>query len=287
MQSRYIADQNTSSSHKLKGWLVLLAFLALAGHAIGAKHVSAEHLAAEKATASAAKIAKQKETTFDTQVASLMATDPDDTISVVTTSNVSGVHTLGNTDVFDGASTGKLLTAADYLTHVQNGTASLDHLIDGETAQNWMQKMIVDSDNDAWAELNDYLTHPDLSKYAASVGFVDYDPTVNTFTSTDIASLMQKLYVGSLLKPAERTLLLGYMKQANYRQYIVSAVPSAYTVYHKIGFDDDELNDVAIITKGDKYLVLAIYTNGNGRYDQDFRTTMMHQITQDALTAFM
>lgn len=287
MSYRSAAAPQKRSHWKIKCLFVVMLGLMLTGHSIWSKHVSAQRLAAQQAAVAALHVAETKRATFDSQVTALMATDPGDTMSVVTASNALPIETLGSTAPFDGASTGKLLTAADYLTQVQNHTASLSKIIAGKTAQSWLKKMIVNSDNTAWQNLNDYLTHANLSKYAKSINFTDYDPSLNTFTSTDMARLLQDLYTGKLLQPTERDTLLNYMQQANYRQYIVAAVPAGYTVYHKIGFDDDELNDVAIITKDDKYVVLAIYTNGNGRYDQAARTTMMQQITTAAINAYL
>lgn len=272
---------------RLKFWLVLLIIFSCVGRVAWTKHVAAENLAAQKLAVQAVQVARQKAAAFDIQINQLIADNPQDTISVVVASDRTDLHTLGSTDTFDGASTGKLLTAADLLTHVETGTTSLSQRIDGRTAGTWLQKMIVNSDNNAWAELNGYLTHSDLAAYAHSIGFTDYNPDTNTFTSTDVAALLQKLYTGHLLKPADRELVLRYMLKANYRQYIVAAVPSGYTVYHKIGFDQDILNDVAIITHDSHYLVLAIYSDGHGSYDQASRTDLMHTITKDAIGAFL
>lgn len=286
MHLRY-QPQKRSRLRSFKWWLMVLVILGFAGHVAWTKHVAAEDLAAQQTAAQAAAVAKQKTADFDSQVNQLIAANPLDTISVAVAGDNVALHTLGSPATFDGASTGKLLTAADLLTHVEHGTASLTQQIDGQTADDWLAKMIINSDNNAWVELNDFLTHPDLAAYASSVGFNNYDPGTNTFTSTDMAVLLQKLYSGKLLTPAGRDLLLGYMSRANYRQYIVAAVPSGYTVYHKIGFDDDTLNDTAIIIHNGHYLALAIYSNGNGSYDQANRTDLMHAITKDAIGAFL
>ena len=286
MRNRYQPEKR-SRLRTLERWLVVLLVLAFAGHIAWTKHVAAEDLAAQQAAAQAAKVAQQAAADFDNQANQLIAANPQDTISVAVAGDKVNLQTLGSTAIFDGASTGKLLTATDLLAHAERGTASLRQQIDGQTAGGWLAKMIVNSDNNAWAELNDFLTHPDLAAYASAAGFNNYDADTNTFTSTDIAVLLQKLYSGNLLKPADRGLLLGYMSRANYRQYIVAAVPSGYTVYHKIGFDDDTLNDVAIITHNGHFLVLAIYSNGNGSYDQANRTQLIHTITKDAIGAFL
>lgn len=267
--------------------LVALCVIGLSGHILWSKHVSAE-AATERADQLAAQAEdRQKAATFSSQVNQLIAADPGDTISVATASDNLGLQTYGASSVFDGASTGKLLTAADYLHHVQEGTASLNQQIDGQTANYWLKIMIINSDDNAWAELNGYLTHPDLLAYANSIGYYNYDPNTNTFTASDTALLLQKLYNGDLLDSNNRALMLKYLGEANYRQYIVAAVPAADSVYHKVGFDDDTINDGAIITHGQKYLVLVIFTNGNGSYDWPNRQQLIHSITTDAIAAYL
>jgi beta-lactamase class A len=279
--------QRRKSSFKARAFVVAVLLLALAGHIIWSKHVSAETLAAHQAQVQAAAEAQHKVAVFQGQVATLLAAYPGDTIGVVTGSATGALVTYGSNGPYDAASDGKLLTAADYLHHVEQGTATLQQNIDGETAEYWIKIMLVNSDDNAWAELNDYLTHPDLAAYAASIGFTNYDPTVNTFLATDAASLLQKLYAGQLLNSADRSLMLGYLKQANYRGYIVAAVPGSDTVYHKIGLDDDEINDAAIIVSGQKTLILSIFTNGNGSYDLSARTQLIQSITRDAIAAYL
>lgn len=268
-------------------WLVVLVLIMLGGHVLWSKHVSAENLAAHQAQTEAAADAKRKASIFSNQVSALLAANPADTIGVATFSSSDGLQTYGITTPFDGASDGKLLTAADYLHHVEQGKASLQQDIDGQTASYWLKIMLVNSDDTAWAELNGYLTHDDLAAYASSIGFANYDPTINTFMPSDAARLLQQLYTGQLLNSADRSLMLGYLAEANYRQYIVPAVPSSDKVYHKIGLDGDEVNDAAIITSGQKYLVLVIFTNGNGSYNWDARAQLMQDITRDAITAYL
>jgi len=271
--------------YRRKGSLLLIMVVILFGlHIFWAKQASAEVAAAHEQQLIAT---RQRAATFTRQVNGLIAANPAVTFNVVTDSEADGVQQYGADTTFDGASTGKLLTAADYLRHVQDGTATLDQSIDGQSAEQWLQAMLVNSDDTAWAELNGYLTHDDLQDYANSIGFTDYDPSVNTFTARDVAVLLQKLYSGSLLDPANRSLMLGYLAQANYRGYIVAAVPSGDMVYHKIGIDNDTVNDGAIITHGQQYVVLVIFTDGNGTYNWGTRAQLMQTITQDAITTYL
>jgi len=267
--------------------LILVLALAITGHIAWSKHVSAETAAARQAQLVASAEAQRKGQVFDSQINSLLAANPNDLISVATASTDRGLQTYGSTSVFDGASTAKLLTAADFLHHVEQGTASLNQQIDGHSADYWLKIMLVNSDDTAWSELNGFLTHPDLAAYAGSINFNDYDPSTNTFTAGDTALLLQKLYSGGLLNSADRSLFLRYLGEANYRQYIVAAVPGSDEVYHKVGIDDDTLNDAAIINNGQKYLVLVIFTDGQGSYDTANRTAIIHSITKDAIAAYL
>lgn len=285
----YSRDNRKKSRGMLKfaSLLIVLVLVALSGHVLWSKHVSAEVKTARQAQIEAAEDAKRKIAIFSTQLSALLVANPADTIGVATASTNDSVQSYGVGDPFDGASDGKLLTAADYLHHVEQGTASLNQDIDGQTAEYWLNIMLVNSDDNAWAELNEYLTHDDLENYAGTIGFNDYDPNINTFLPSDTARLLQQLYSGQLLNNADRSLMLDYLAQANYRTYIVPAVPKDDMVYHKIGLDDDEVNDAAIITNGQKYLVLAIFTNGNGSYNWDARAQLMQAITRDAIAAYL
>lgn len=285
--ARPTRQQPAPKRRHTKLWFVIAAVIMIGGYSSWSKHVSAETLAAHQAQVQAAAEAKQKADRFEAQIQSLIAANPTDSLSVAVTSDSQPLKTIGSTDTFDGASTAKLLTAADYLHHVEQGTASLQRRIDGQTAQHWLQIMLVNSDDTAWAELNGYLTHDDLANYADSIGFTKYDPDTNNFTARDVASLLQQLYAGKLLNPVHRSQMLNYLSRANYRQFIVAAVPAGDSVYHKVGWDGDTINDGAVMTNGQKYVVLVIFSDGNGSYDTANRAQLMHVVTTDAATAYL
>ena len=274
--------------HKLALFLVTLILVFVGAHVLWSKHVSAEVAASHQQQLQIAAENTRKAATFAQEVNELIAANPAITFSVATITATDGLQQYGvTTTAFDGASTGKLLTAADYLHHVETGSATLRQQIEGDTAEDLLDKMVVNSDDTAWADLNDYLGNDDLSNYAATINFTNYDPDANTFTAGDVAQLLHKLYSKQLLNPADTSLLLGYLKQANYRTYIVPAVPSSDTVYHKVGLDVDNVHDAAIITNGNQSIVLVIFTDGNGTYDWENRATLMQTITADALTAYL
>ncbi len=191
---------------------------------------------------------------------------------------------FGQSGPMAAASVSKILTAADFLQEVEKGQQSLNETLeDGNTASYDLQQMIVVSDDNAWESLNDQLTYIQIQSYADQIGVNSYQWQNNTLSAYDTANMLAKLWGGKLLNKTNTDLILGYMKQANYRQYIVPAVPSYDTIYHKIGLYNDNVNDAAIISNGKQTISLVIFTNGNGTYDWQNRATLMQQIT----TAFL
>lgn len=199
--------------------------------------------------------------TYADTVNKLIAARPGANIAVSTYDLSDGSSkTLGDPGTFTAASTAKLITAITLLHQSENDGASLSRKLDGVSAGDHLRNMIVDSDNDAWQRLNDYVTHDNLQAYMASLGWTEYDPEINTLLPADMARLMAKLYEGKLLSREHTDLLLGYMQDANKQEYIVDAVPDGYRVYHKAGWLDGLMHDVAIISDGKKTIALAIYT---------------------------
>jgi beta-lactamase class A len=210
----------------------------------------------------------------------------DISVSLIDLSDNNQLIHYGDPSSFTAASTTKIITAADFLHQVELGQASLSQTINGASAQYEIQRMIVVSDDNAWNAFRVYLGYDQLQQYAANNGLSSYVAEPNTVTSSDMALLLQKLYEGQLLNSADTQLVLSYMQEANYRQYIVPAVPAGDTVYHKVGFYLDDLHDEAIITDGSKSFVIVIFTNTNTTSDYSYRAGIMQQITKAALAGY-
>ncbi len=193
---------------------------------------------------------------------------------------------LGDTE-YIAASTTKLLSASLFLHDVETGQASLNQSLGSSTAQDEMQKMIVVSDDTAWEDFNSLLGHPALLQYAHNLGMSSYDPDNNYITSDDLALMLAKLYQRQLLNSAHTKLLLSYMAQADYPQYIGGVIPGGTKFYHKIGYLDDRIMDAAIIDNGQHPYVLVIFTKDpSGSYDQQAGQQVFHDITSATLSAF-
>lgn len=192
----------------------------------------------------------------------------------------------GDTASYTAASIGKLITATAFLHNVELGKASLTDKVGQLDAQTQLTKLITKSDNTAWQQLNSAITKEGLESYARSLSLNTYNSVDNTMTSDDIALLLEKLASQRLLSTKHNELLLSLMQQADMRNYIVAAIPAGTDVYHKVGYLADRLHDAAIIKRGDRSYVLAIFSKSSGAYDFYHGSRVFGEITRASLQAF-
>ena len=189
------------------------------------------------------------------------------------------VHEYGVREKFVAASTAKVLAAAAYYHLVETGAASLDDPLGSYTAGFQLREMIQQSDNDSWSLIMDAVGHEELTEYAASLG-VSYDPETNTLTPAEMATIVSRLYSGTLLNADHTAELLSYMQDTNYETLIPAAVPEGITVFHKYGLLGGELHDAGILARDGTAYALVIYTKGHDLSDVPERTEVIHQLTQ-------
>jgi beta-lactamase class A len=219
---------------------------------------------------------------LDQKIGELISDNSDLNISV-SYKDISSGRTFhyGTNKSFVAASVSKLLTASYYLSEVDKGNRSLNDTIAGSNAKTLLRNLIVVSDNAAWVALDKSLGAGNLENFAVASGLQNYKHSNNTLTSDDVLALLNKIYRGGLLSRANTDLLLSYMQQANYRQYIVASLPSDATVYHKVGFLEDRLHDTAIVDNGRFPYILVIFTESkNGMFDFVSATSLAHDITE-------
>jgi beta-lactamase class A len=227
------------------------------------------------------------DTALSSQIQALLNKNSDlDTSVSITDLQTGKTYHWGDTASYTAASIGKLVTATAYLHMVETSQASLDDELSGTSARTQLTKMIVESDNDAWEELNGIVTHDGLKNYASSIGMASYIPEDNIMTSDDIALLLTKLASQKLLSSENTTFLLSLMKQASMRDYIVAAVPDGTDVYHKVGYLDDRLHDASIIKRGDRSYVLVIFSKSVYDYDFSRGSSFFGAITKATLDTF-
>ena len=234
----------------------------------------------------AAELIHKKHDSFNSAIDTIAEKYPGVEFSVGVSSDRYGTFAHNGSLEFDAGSTTKVLTAAFFMHEVENGRADIKQPIDGKSPTFWMRKLLVDSDDEAWQVLNSRLTHPRLKAYASSIGLRNYDPAANSLTIRDSLTLMTKLSDGQLLNDKHTSQLEGFMGRANYRDYIVAAVPDTDTVYHKVGITDGNLHDMAIIERGGHKLILNVFTFSS-EGDTASQASVIRELTHQALTTYL
>jgi beta-lactamase class A len=180
------------------------------------------------------------------------------------------------------ASTYKIYVAWAVLHGIEQGDYTLSTKTDdGSTIQADLQKMILNSDNDAartlgflygWKNINALLQ----SQGIRSTDMYNYVPPSTLpvgnkhTTAADLATTLQKLYAGQLLNTTHTQWLLQLLKTQHYRERIPAGVPSGVAVADKPGWlspADGENgyteNDAAIVYGPKSTYILVITTTGS------------------------
>lgn len=270
--------------YKRWAWLFVIVLIVTAFFKINSSVKAADRARAVAAIA----YRQQARADFGLSTSNLISHNSQISFSVSTIDLGSGAaQHFGQSGAMAAASVGKLLTATLYLHQTQTGQSSLNTKIGGFSAKYQLQQMIQQSDDTAWELFNDNLGHPDLSAYAHSLGLSSYDPATNSIGTNDVAHLLADLYQGRLLDSSNTQLLLSYMRNTNYEDFISPAIPRGDKIYHKVGLINDNVNDAAIISNGHQSFVLVIFTDGHGTQEWDYRAELMQQIATTALKAYI
>lgn len=203
-------------------------------------------------------------------------------VSVVDISNNYQYNSGETVTLFKGASTIKVLTATQYMSMVEQGTAALDTPIGGQSAESALRAMLNRSDNPSWTAIREYIGWDNLESYADNMGLASFTGgEYNTINTQDYAAFLTKLYKGELISSEHRDMLLSYMKETDNESLLPEVVPANMTVSHKWGTIWGALNDVGYITYDNHTYAVAIFTNNEANTADlnQVQTRAIHDIT--------
>lgn len=255
-------------------------------HTVRQEQAAAKAAAEKKAAEEAA--AKARMDTIRKNLTNIIeGTDVSTAVSVIDLANGKSVQ-AGLDVVFRAASTTKVLSVAAFMHDVEEGKASLDTRISGSKARTLLERMLRDSDNEAWAAINDYIGDNQLTTYAQSLDISSYTNSNNAISASDMALLFKKLYKHELMSEANTKLILSFMQNTNNEDLIPAALPQGATVHHKFGLYEGELHDAAIISYQGYTFVLVIFTNNEKTRldDEASRVALIHELTTAVIDGF-
>jgi len=182
---------------------------------------------------------------------------------------------------FPMASTVKVAVAALYLAQVDHGRRSLDDMINGLSARNLMQRMMIHSDNRATdillndlggpRALHDWLQANGLTGLRVDRNIArllsdrrDLWDVRDSSTPTAMVRLLQRIYRAELIKPESRNYLLRLMAQCQTgKNRLKALLPFGTPVEHKTGTLNGLTDDVGFITMPDgRRIAIAVFARG-------------------------
>lgn len=165
---------------------------------------------------------------------------------------------------FEAASTYKLFVAYVVFQRINQGAMTWNDSINGKTAAQCFDDMIVKSDNNCakafvskvggWQAVEDAMR-------GLGLGGTDLTGSTLLTTANDLSIFLQKLQAGSLLNADDTGRLLDTMKRQIYRAGIPKG--TGQTVADKVGFVDDVIHDAAIVYGSQGPYVLVIMTSNS------------------------
>lgn len=173
------------------------------------------------------------------------------------------------------ASTYKVYVAYATLHEVEQGKLTLTTPTrTGQTVQQALDKMILQSDNDSAEALGFLVGWDTINQLAADVGAThtdinNYDSSGNATlgdkhsTAGDLALMLTKLQQGKLLNATHTKMLLNLMENQVWRERVPAGVPSGVTVADKPGWLPDVQNDAAIVYGPKSTYILVVMTTSD------------------------
>ncbi len=189
---------------------------------------------------------------------------------------------VGSKEEYTAASTTKLLSVVAYLNLVETGEASMDKPIGGQKPIDLFQRMLNQSDNSAWAVVDNYITYPRLEHYAHEIGIPSYDRRYNTITAEEATNFLQKMYKGQLVYVKNINQILPFMQNTDTDDLIPPALPSGAVVHHKAGYLYGNMHDIALVEYKDRVFAMSIFTNNKigNLSDRASRVSFIQKLTR-------
>lgn len=155
------------------------------------------------------------------------------------------------------------------------------------TIEELLNRMIINSDNDAYNDLANNLDQNELFQIYQDLD-VDIskaftNPNGNIITVKDYASFYRILFNASYLNQDMSEKALKLLSQSEYKEALVAGVPSTIAVAHKFGerkyldTNETQLHDCGIIYAPNKPYLLCVMTRGS---DITKANTTIKQISQ-------
>jgi beta-lactamase class A len=187
----------------------------------------------------------------------------------VSVANADGslVGSANGSKQFEAASTYKLYVAYSVFKQMQAGFMHWNDQINGKTAEQCFDDMIVKSDNPCAKAFAEKIGWQTVQNHMNELGLrntrLNGQPLLTS--ANDLTLYLRKLNDGSLLPSADQTRLIDAMKRQIYRSGIPAGSGGA-SVADKVGFLDNVTHDAGIVYSSKGPYVITIMTGSSSSW---------------------
>lgn len=158
---------------------------------------------------------------------------------------------------FKAASTAKVIAATYAIHQIESGSYSFDSIIAGAPLKEHIERMIVDSDNDAWYALFDEFGYPAITEFGNKNGASSFDAADNLITPLGMSRFMINLHQGSVISMNNVTYLENLMARSDTGTIALS--PEYSSLVRKAGWLEDRQNMTGLLTVNSKTVGYTIF----------------------------
>lgn len=206
------------------------------------------------------------------------------------------------------ASLSKLVQAILIVSKVENGTLSFDQELKAlpsdissgsgslyrtigdrsMTVENLLKELIVNSDNTAQNIFKHYLDFSDYEKFQYNIGLQDLYNEKGFISAKEYTRILRVLYTSNFLEPENSEMILRYMKDATFNEYLSQGIPPEVIFAHKYG-ENREYNifaDSGIVYVPGKPYMISVLIKGKDSTEEtrNWAKGLMKEISEIAYT---
>ena len=173
-------------------------------------------------------------------------------------------------------------------TDISSGSGTLYKTIGDNpmTVENLLKELLVNSDNTAQNIFKHYLDFSDYEKFQYNVGLQDLYNEDGFISAKEYTRILRVLYTSNFLKPENSEMILKYMKDATFDEYLSQGIPSDIKFAHKYG-ENKEYNifaDSGIVYIPGKPYMISVLIKGKDSTEEtrNWAKGLMKEISERA-----
>ncbi len=182
---------------------------------------------------------------------------------------------------FKAASTTKIIAATYAIKQIENGSETFGTVIGSTSLKDHIERMIVDSDNDAWYAIFDEFGYSAITQFGDTNGSPSFDAAENIITPLDMSRFMSSLHKGDIISAKNVAYLESLMSRSDTGTIALSR--DYNSLIRKAGWLEDRQNLTGIITAQDKVVAYTLFAKSKD--GETFSPTQGNAFINESLAA--